>query len=218
MAFTRIAGIAGLAAAALMVAGGVLGNLGGMPPGPGAPAAQVTSYYRTSGQATLFSAVANAFSAIALLLLAGGFRMSLSARAQEGWTRLGFAGGGIFAAMLIVVSAIQLALPASVSEPAAAVALATVWQAGVAMLGVSMVPLLVGFGVSAIQAESWPSWTGWIALVGAVAGSIGSLAAALSGPVAGIASLLGFIQYPALFLWLVGSSLAITRPAVGDTG
>lgn len=212
----RMASAAGLAAAGTMLIGGVAGNINGGPPSPAAGPAPAAYHYSVAGDAAQISAYANALAAVLVVVFAAGlWRRLPSHRGAQAWPLTGVVGAGMLGVMLLVVSAVQLALPRIVDAGGAAALFPVfvLWGSAVPLVGVAAVPLLVGFGLSGRPAGG--GWLMWVALAGAGAALVGALPVDAITDAAGArhaVELIGAVQYPALFAWLVGASLLLRRP------
>lgn len=227
MGFHRMAGWCGLAAVALMALGGAAGNAGG-PPSPVAPAPRIAAHFAAYGAATLLSAYANVLAAVALLVFASGLWCLVRAARRDtvtGWNLVGLLGAVAVAMNILSVSAVQMALPLSAAtsqSPDTVQGLFSLWNSWVMLIGVAAVPLLVGFGLAGLRSRLIPPWLAGVGFVGAAAGLIGAFpvsAFIADSPLGGLVALVGLLQYPALFLWLLAASISVLRrgrPMVGE--
>jgi hypothetical protein len=206
----------------LFLLAGIFGNAGGGPPSPfQAPATEVVGHYRENGQTTVISALLNLFGGILVAVFAAGLWQrfcDFDLPAARGWAILGLIGSGSFCAVVLVVGAIQISLSglAGLDEPAAEAAqgAAVMWNAGVLVIGLAAVPLLAGFSMAGLAAPAFARWLAWTGLVGAGAGVISALPDAVAPAslvAANLLSVVGQLELPLLFLWLIGASFGIKR-------
>jgi hypothetical protein len=96
------------------------------------------------------------------------------------------------------------------------------WNAGVLVIGLAAVPLLAGFSMAGLAAPAFARWLAWTGLIGAGAGVLSVLPDAVAPAslvAANLFSVVGQLELPLLFLWLIGASFGIKRTgraAVGD--
>lgn len=220
----RVAFWAGIFAPIFLLLAGIFGNVGGGSPSPfQAPVSELVTYYQENGQTTVISALLNLFGAILLAIFAAGLWQrfcDFDGQEARGWAILGLIGTGSFTAVLMVVGVIQISLAglAGLDEPAAegVHASAVMWNAGVLVIGLAAVPLLGGFSMAGLAAPAYGRWLAWTGLVGAGAGVFSALPDAVapaSVVAANLLSVIGQLELPILFLWLIGVSFGMNRTA-----
>lgn len=214
----RMVAAAGVGTSALLLIGGVAGNLGRY---TSFNPASLTEYYRTYAGAVAVSAYANLLAAVLLAAFGAGLWAVLrtSETEAEGWGLLGAVGGAAAAIVVVTTSAVQLALPvaADLAAPDVVFGFHLLWESLVGVIGVAAAPFLVGFSVAARRRGLLPAWLVWVGLVGAGAGMVYALPVEAFGAptVASIArELIGSLQYPALFVWLIGAGVVLGRRGV----
>lgn len=214
----RMVAAAGVGTSLLLLIGGVAGNLGQY---ANFDPAGLTEYYRTYAGAVAVSAYANLLAAVLLAAFGAGLCAVLrtSETATEGWGLLGAVGGAAAAIVVVTASAVQLALPvaADLAAPAVVFGLHLLWESLVVVIGVAAAPFLVGFSVAARRRGLLPAWLVWVGMVGAGAGMVYALPVETLGAptVVSIArGLVGSLQYPALFAWLVAVGVILARRGV----
>jgi hypothetical protein len=219
---SKAAFAAGITAPLFFLLAGIFGNASGAPPSPyEAPAGEFVAYYLENGQSTLISAVLNLFGGILVAIFAAGLWQrfcDFDSPAVRGWATLGLIGSAVFCAVALVAGAIQISLAglAGVDEPAAEAVhgAAFLWNAAVLATGLAAVPLLGGFSMAGLAAPAYGRWLAWTGLVGAGAGVLSALpdaVAAVSRVAANLLSVVGQLELPILFLWLIGASFGIKR-------
>ena len=88
------------------------------------------------------------------------------------------------------------------------------WNAGILAIGLAAMPLLGGFSMAGLAAPAYGRWIAWTGLVGAGAGVLSVLPDAVAPAsmlAANLISVIGQLELPILFLWLIGASFGIKR-------
>ena len=210
MGFIRLAALAGIGGVTLLGLAGLLGNVG-LPPNLDAPGDVLAAHYTEHDQTTLLSGYANALAALLVLVFAAGllaFVRTGQAEPDSDWSVVGLLGAVGLATVILVVTAVQLALPLAAresgGEPGAVRGLLALWNAGVGLIGAAAAPFLVGFGLAGRRGGVFPRWLAWLGFTGAAAGVVGAYPA-------DVFLLVGLLQYPALFVWLLAASVRMLR-------
>ena len=197
-----------------------LGNAGGGVPSPfDAGAGQILGYY--AGHSTLTSVSAYLFwlAAICLVIFSAGLWSRLhgsEANDTAGWALLGVAGTALYAAVLLLVGLIQLALVGMVQREGGAEAVAgvaVIWAVSVALLAPASVPLLLGYGMAGRRSGSFSGLLTGLALTGAVLGLAPppEVVGPVSSAVASGMFVLSQFQPWLLVFWLLGVAFVLRR-------
>lgn len=207
----------------LLLGAGFVGNAGGIPPSPFTTSgAGLASYYLENGQSNLGAALINMFGGILLAVFAAGLwdrvNESQDGRPAQGWAMVGLLGTGVFVAVLMVTSFIQISMTvmAGIDQPAveALRGAAIMWNAGILAVGLAAVPLLFGFGMAGLAAPAYARWLAWAGLAGAASGVAGALPDAVAGPapvLAAVFRLLGQAELLLLFMWVFAVALGFRK-------
>ncbi|MEX2586884.1 MAG: DUF4386 family protein [Actinomycetota bacterium] len=225
--FSRAAVWAAVAAVAVSLGAGVLGNVAdGVPTPYDTPAAQVAEFFSRHSGSILASGFLETLSGLLLVVFAVGLFSRLTqdpaARIRPPAT-LGLVGAGIYAAILAMVGALLFAAANLSGRGAAAdqsvVALTVLWNTSVVMLGPVAALFMAGFGLAGVKAAQFPNWLGWLAIWGAAAGLLAplpDLVARVSFVAADLISLLATLQQAFLIIWLLGVANWLRRGAMDD--
>jgi len=177
-------------------------------PGSGTAGAAVVKYYHDHQTTETVGVFAVAFAVVALTFFLASLRRTLSATDEGRYlANVVTAGGAVYAAGLMVMTALTVALidAAKNGEAGTAQTLnvlsSDMWLpvvVGLALLG-------LGTGVSALRSATLPTWLGWVSV------AFGLLA--LAGPAGGIAFLVAPAWALVIGIVIMRSSRAAAAPA-----
>lgn len=223
--FNKAGFLSGICATLLLFVAGFFGNAAGGPPSPyQASAGALADYYLANAHSTVIAGILSLFAVVLLAVFAAALWVrfcDFDQPAVRGWTILGLIGTGIFGAVTVVVSLVEISIAglAQANEPEleSIRTLAALWSSGVLGIGLAAVPMLGGFGLAGLAAPAYARWLAWLAVVGAVAGLLSVLPDAVAPASLVTANLLGLIGQlvlPALYFWMFGASFGIKRTEV----
>ena len=197
--WSRLGVLGGVYAVLFVIASILLGE-----PGSGTAGPAVVKYYHDHQTTETAGVFAVAFAVVALTFFLASLRRTLSATDEGRYlANVITAGGAVYAAGLMVMTALTVALidAAKNNMPGTAQTLnvlsSDMWLpvvVGLALLG-------LGTGVSALRSATLPTWLGWVSV------AFGLLA--LAGPAGGIA----FLVAPAWALVIGIVIMRSSRPA-----
>ena len=160
--WSRLGALGGVYAVLFVIASILLGE-----PGSGTAGAAVVQYYRDHQTTETAGVFAVAFALVALTFFLASLRRTLSATDEGRFlANVVTAGGAVYAAGLMVMTALTVALidAAKNNMPATAQTLnvlsSDMWPpvvVGLALLG-------LGTGVSALRSAALPKWLGWVSV------------------------------------------------------
>lgn len=222
ISFRRAASLAGLGAVLLANIAARFGNVGGGVPSPfEAPAGDIAAYYADHSTPSAVSGYLYGLAAICLVVFSVAVwdRLGDSGVSEaRSWALVGMAGSAVYAALLLLLALLQLALVGvalrdSASEQVIA-GLAIVWAVAAAMLVPGSVPLLLGFGMAARRSGAFSGLLSSFALIGAALGVAPppEVLGPLSPALASFFFVLSEFQPWMLVFWALGTAFVLRRP------
>jgi hypothetical protein len=201
--WSRLGVLGGVYAVLFVIANIFLGE-----PGSGTAGATVVKYYHDHQTTEMAGVFAVAFAVVALTFFLASLRRTLSATDEGRYlANVVTAGGAVYAAGLMVMTALTVALVDAAKNGMAGTAQtlnvlsSDMWLpvvVGLALLG-------LGTGVSALRSATLPTWLGWVSV------AFGLLA--LAGPAGGIAFLVAPAWALVIGIVIMRSSRAAAAPA-----
>jgi hypothetical protein len=198
MSFTRLAGAAGLAGVALLVATFFFAP---SPPQLGDPATEIVEYYADEHDGVVSNGYLTALAAFAFGIFAAGVWTMLRNDA-DGWAVLGLISAAALGAMALLLAAGSIAIAVQAErgpDEDVMSAMFHLLNAASAMIGVVAGSLLLGFSIAGKRLGVLPGWLVWLAYL-AVAGALLGVSGAYATD-NDFAVAVGHVTFVAFLLW-----------------